>query len=148
MAADVWSVDVLERAAPRRPSPATSGTCSHPDGGARAPYVTQRCGPPGPVVAVSDWMRAVPDQIAPWVAQDWTSLGTDGFGLSDTRPALRRHFGVDAQSIVVAALAQLARRGDVAWDVVRKAHASTSSTTSTPPRRPRRRRNLTPYLRI
>jgi pyruvate dehydrogenase E1 component len=80
----------------------------------RVPYVTRALeGAPGPVLAVSDWMRAVPDQISQWVEQDYTSLGTDGFGLSDTREAARRHFGVDAPSIVVAALAQLARRGQV-----------------------------------
>jgi pyruvate dehydrogenase E1 component len=58
-------------------------------------------------------MRAVPDQIAQWVPNDWSSLGTDGFGRSDTRPALRRHFGVDAESIVLATLIELARRGEV-----------------------------------
>ncbi|MFI5755398.1 pyruvate dehydrogenase (acetyl-transferring), homodimeric type [Streptomyces sp. NPDC051569] len=80
----------------------------------RVPYVTRALsGAPGPVLAVSDWMRQVPDQISQWVEQDYTSLGTDGFGLSDTREAARRYFGVDAQSIVVAALAQLARRGEV-----------------------------------
>lgn len=80
----------------------------------RVPYVTRALsGAPGPVLAVSDWMRQVPDQISQWVEQDYTSLGTDGFGLSDTREAARRHFGVDARSIVVAALAQLARRGEV-----------------------------------
>jgi pyruvate dehydrogenase E1 component len=60
------------------------------------------------VVAVSDFMRAVPDLIARWVPGGFTSLGTDGFGRSDTRHALRRHFNVDAESIVVAALRQLA----------------------------------------
>lgn len=78
-------------------------------------------GAPGPVVAVSDWMRAVPDQISQWVEQDWSSLGTDGFGLSDTRDAARRHFGVDAQSVVVATLAQLARRGEVPATAVKEA---------------------------
>jgi pyruvate dehydrogenase E1 component len=58
-------------------------------------------------------MRAVPDLIARWVPGDYTSLGTDGFGLSDTRHALRRHFHVDAESITVAALRQLALRGEV-----------------------------------
>jgi pyruvate dehydrogenase E1 component len=67
----------------------------------------------GPLVAVSDWMRAVPDLIRPWVPTDFTTLGTDGFGLSDTRPAARRHFLVDAESITVAALAALAARGEV-----------------------------------
>ncbi|MEE4489458.1 pyruvate dehydrogenase (acetyl-transferring), homodimeric type [Streptomyces sp. BE230] len=88
----------------------------------RVPYVTQALeGAPGPVLAVSDWMRQVPDQISQWVEQDWTSLGTDGFGLSDTRDAARRHFGVDPQSIAVAALAQLARRGEVPASAVKEA---------------------------
>lgn len=63
----------------------------------------------GPVLAVSDFMRAVQDQILPWVPQRFDSLGTDGFGLSDTRGALRRHFKVDAESITVAVLSQLVR---------------------------------------
>jgi pyruvate dehydrogenase E1 component len=77
----------------------------------------------GPVVAVSDWMRTVPDQISRWVPGDWTSLGTDGFGRSDTRAALRRHFHVDPESIAVAVLHELARRGDVAQDVPERAVA-------------------------
>ncbi|WP_405890805.1 pyruvate dehydrogenase (acetyl-transferring), homodimeric type [Streptomyces sp. NBC_00133] len=88
----------------------------------RTAYVTQALeGAPGPVLAVSDWMRQVPDQISQWVEQDYSSLGTDGFGLSDTRDAARRHFGVDAQSITVAALAQLARRGEVPASAVKEA---------------------------
>jgi pyruvate dehydrogenase E1 component len=66
-------------------------------------------------------MRAVQDQIAPWVEQEFYSLGTDGFGLSDTRGALRRHFKVDAESIVVAALAQLAEAGEIKNKVVQEA---------------------------
>jgi pyruvate dehydrogenase E1 component len=86
----------------------------HPDAEPRTPYVTRALAEAaGPVVAVSDFMRAVPDLISRWVPGDWSSLGTDGFGLSDTRGALRRHFHVDAESIVVAALRQLARRGEV-----------------------------------
>ncbi|WP_406841481.1 pyruvate dehydrogenase (acetyl-transferring), homodimeric type (plasmid) [Streptomyces sp. AHU1] len=77
----------------------------------------------GPVIAVSDWMRAVPDQISHWVPQDWHSIGTDGFGLSDTREAARRHFGVDPQSIVVAALAALAERGEVNPQTLQEARA-------------------------
>ena len=57
--------------------------------------------------------RAVPDLISRWVPGHYTSLGTDGFGLSDTRHALRRHFHVDAESVTVAALRQLARGGEV-----------------------------------
>ncbi|WP_129309531.1 pyruvate dehydrogenase (acetyl-transferring), homodimeric type [Streptomyces sp. L2] len=88
----------------------------------RTPYVRQALqGAEGPVLAVSDYMRQVPDQIAQWVEQDWSSLGADGFGLSDTREAARRHFGVDAESIVVAALAQLARRGEVKATSVKEA---------------------------
>lgn len=80
----------------------------------RTPYVTASLsGAPGPVLAVSDWMRQVPDQISQWVTQEYTSLGTDGFGLSDTRDAVRRYFRVDAESIVIAALDQLARSGAV-----------------------------------
>jgi len=77
-------------------------------------YVSQKlAGHPGPVVAVSDWMRAVQDQIREWVPSDFVSLGTDGWGMSDTRGALRRHFLVDAQSITVQALAMLAKRGEI-----------------------------------
>jgi pyruvate dehydrogenase E1 component len=89
----------------------------HPGDEPRVPYVTQALGGPdstgGPVVAVSDWMRALPDLIRQWVPAPFASLGTDGFGLSDTRPAVRRHFNVDAESITVAALRVLADRGEV-----------------------------------
>ena len=77
----------------------------------------------GSVLAVSDYMRTVQDQISPWVEQNFASLGTDGFGLSDTRGALRRHFKVDAESIVVAALSQLANQGKISPKVVMKAIA-------------------------
>jgi pyruvate dehydrogenase E1 component len=88
----------------------------------RSAYVTKKLKVfDAPVIAVSDFMRAVQDQIAPWVPQDFYSLGTDGFGLSDTRGALRRHFKVDAESIVVAALAQLAKNGDIKAKVVQEA---------------------------
>ena len=75
----------------------------------------------GPVIAVSDFMRSVQDQIAPWVSQPFYSLGTDGFGLSDTRGALRRHFKVDAESITIAALSQLADEGVISKRQVKKA---------------------------
>ena len=66
-------------------------------------------------------MRAVQDQISPWVPNAFVSLGTDGFGLSDTRGALRRHFKVDAESIAVATLAELAKAGEVKESVVQEA---------------------------
>ena len=75
----------------------------------------------GPVIAVSDFMRAVQDQIAPWVKQPFYSLGTDGFGLSDTRGALRRHFKVDAESIVIATLSQLVNQGSIRGRVLKAA---------------------------
>jgi pyruvate dehydrogenase E1 component len=94
----------------------------HPDAQQRVPYVTEVLeGRPGPVVAVSDWIRAVPDQIARWVPAPYTSLGTDGFGFSDTRPAARRFFHVDAESITLAVLSQLARRGEVKQEVLGQA---------------------------
>jgi pyruvate dehydrogenase E1 component len=94
----------------------------HPDAEPRVPYVTAALADSaGPVVAVSDWMRAVPDLIRPWVPSEFSCLGTDGFGFSDTRPAARRHFAVDAESITVAVLAALARRGDAAPEQVREA---------------------------
>jgi pyruvate dehydrogenase E1 component len=69
-------------------------------------------------------MRAVPDQIARWVQtahRDYTSLGTDGFGFADTRGAARRFFHVDAESIVLAVLSQLARSGEVKPEAPREA---------------------------
>src|SRR5262245_65207521 len=86
----------------------------NPDAEHRVPFVTQSLdGSAAPVVAVSDWIRAVPDQISRWVPAPYTSLGTDGYGFSDTRPAARRFFHVDAESIVLAVLAQLAKTGEV-----------------------------------
>ncbi|QKW49497.1 pyruvate dehydrogenase (acetyl-transferring), homodimeric type [Streptomyces buecherae] len=118
VAADVWSAPSWTEL--RRD--ALSCDAAQLKGEDRVPYVTRAlAGAPGPVLAVSDWMRSVPDQIAPWVEQDWTSIGTDGFGLSDTREAVRRHFGVDPQSVTVAALAALAKRGEVKTETVREA---------------------------
>ena len=121
VAADVWSVtswNELRRDAVE----ADKDALLHPGEAARTPYVTAALAEaPGPVVAVSDWMRAVPDQIAHWVPGDYASLGTDGFGKSDTRGALRRHFHVDAESITVAVLTELARRGEVKHEVLQQA---------------------------
>jgi pyruvate dehydrogenase E1 component len=74
-----------------------------------------------PVVAVTDYMAAVPDQVSRWVGRPYLSLGTDGFGRSDTREALRRFFEVDAGHVVVATLAALARQGEVKAETVREA---------------------------
>jgi pyruvate dehydrogenase E1 component len=91
----------------------------NPTATAIVPFVTQQLAAAiGPVIAVSDFMRQVPDQIRQWVKQDFYSLGTDGWGLSDTRGALRRHFLVDAESITVQALAALAAQGAISADLV------------------------------
>ncbi|WP_416965793.1 pyruvate dehydrogenase (acetyl-transferring), homodimeric type [Streptomyces sp. Agncl-13] len=118
VAADVWSATSWTEL--RRD--ALDADAALLRGEERVPYVRQALqGAEGPVLAVSDYMRQVPDQIAQWVEQDYSSLGADGFGLSDTRDAARRYFGVDAESIVVAALAQLARRGEVKATAVKEA---------------------------
>jgi pyruvate dehydrogenase E1 component len=123
VAADVWSatsyqqlrVDGLETERWNR---------LHPEEPRRQPYVSQCLeNAEGPVVAVSDSMKAVPDQIARWVPSPFVPLGTDGFGRSDTRAALRRHFEIDAEHIVVAALAALAEFGDVKPEAVTDAIA-------------------------
>jgi pyruvate dehydrogenase E1 component len=119
--ADVWSVtswNELRRDAVE----CEESNLLDPGEPARVPYVTSRLtDAPGPVIAVSDFMRAVPDQIARWVPGDYTSLGTDGFGFADTRGAARRFFHVDAESIVVATLEELAQRGEGKPDAPREA---------------------------
>ncbi len=96
----------------------------HPGDEPRVPLVTSAlAATSGPVVAVTDFMRAVPDQVARFVGRPFTSLGTDGFGRSDTRPALRRFFETDAAHIAVAVLAGLAGQGLLDRSVVSEAIA-------------------------
>jgi pyruvate dehydrogenase E1 component len=91
----------------------------HPTEEPRTPYVTRVLGESeGPIVAVSDWQKAVPGLIARWVPAAYAVLGTDGFGRSDTRPALRRLFRIDAENITVAVLSELALAGEIKLDVV------------------------------
>nr|WP_237421643.1 pyruvate dehydrogenase (acetyl-transferring), homodimeric type [Gordonia sp. SID5947] len=86
------------------------------------PYLTELLADvAGPVVAVSDYMRGVPEQIRAYVPGTYLTLGTDGFGFSDTRPAARRFFNVDAESIVVAVLVALARDGHIPFTVAAEA---------------------------
>ena len=81
---------------------------------APVPFVTQQlAGTTGPVVAVTDYNKSVPDQIRQFVPGDYAVLGADGFGFSDTRAAARRFFKIDAHSVVVRTLGELARRGEV-----------------------------------
>jgi pyruvate dehydrogenase E1 component len=91
----------------------------HPHDDPKAPYVVQQLGDtPGPIVAVTDYMKAVPDQIGRFVNRPFIPLGTDGFGFSDTRPALREHFEIDAPHIAVAVLDGLAAQRVIGRDVV------------------------------
>ena len=86
----------------------------HPDRDAREPYVSKILGPDGgPIVAATDWIRALPDMISRWVPEPYVSLGTDGFGRSDTREALRTFFEIDPPAIAAATLAALARCGEI-----------------------------------
>jgi pyruvate dehydrogenase E1 component len=121
VAADVWSVTSWNEL--RREALACERhNLLHSGEREAVPYVSRLLeGAAGPVIAVSDWMRAVPDQISRWVPQPFTSLGTDGFGRSDTRAALRRHFAVDGPSVVVATLKALARSGEVKTTMVEDA---------------------------
>ena len=106
--------DLVDRAAPRRPGLRRAAVPAPRRGAPRALRHRSACGTTrGPVVAVSDYMRQVQDQIQPWVPGDFASLGADGFGFSDTRPAARRFFHIDGPSVAVRALQMLAepRRG-------------------------------------
>jgi pyruvate dehydrogenase E1 component len=113
VAADVWSVTSWGELN-RDGVTIEKQRLRHPDQPADTPYVTRALADAsGPVVAVSDWMRAVPEQIRAWVPGTYITLGTDGFGFSDTRPAARRYFNTDAESVAVAVLEGLARDGNL-----------------------------------
>jgi len=94
----------------------------HPDAEQRVPYVRQCLGPSeGPIVAATDYMKAVPDMVTRWIDRPYTVLGTDGFGRSDTREALRSHFEVNAEHIVYAALHGLCVDGKSTPDELKRA---------------------------
>ena len=119
--ADVWSVTSWIELR-RDGAAADREYLLDPTAPRRTPFVTERlAGRPGPIVGVSDYVRELQDLIRPWVPGDYATLGTDGWGMSDTRGALRRHFLVDAQSIVVRTLASLAERGEIGSDRVAEA---------------------------
>jgi pyruvate dehydrogenase E1 component len=87
----------------------------HPTETPRIPYVSTVLGPDGgPIVAASDWMKALPDMVARWLPSYYVSLGTDGFGRSDTREALRTLFEIDPPHIAAAAVTELGRCGALA----------------------------------
>ena len=111
VAADVWSVTSYNELR-REALKVDRWNRLHPAEPAKTPYILQALeGVEGPIIAASDYMKAVQDQIAPWLAGRFVALGTDGFGRSDNRQYLRKHFEVDAASIAGAALSRLARDG-------------------------------------
>jgi len=111
--ADVWSVTSWTELR-RDGLAADEHNFLHPEAEPRTAYLTQKLqGAEGPVVAVSDFMHAVQDQIRPWVPNRFATLGADGFGFSDTRAAARRFFKIDGPSIVVRTLQSLAEDGKV-----------------------------------
>ena len=91
----------------------------HPGEEPRDPYLTKVLrDAASPVVAVTDFMKAVPDMVARWAPAPFVPLGTDGYGRSDTRAGLRRHFEIDTGHVVVAVLSALASTGDAKPDEV------------------------------
>ena len=94
----------------------------HPESEQRVPYLSRALGDEkGPFIAASDYVKTVPDQVARWIPGRFVPLGTDGFGMSDTREALRQHFEVDAENIALAALDALRAEGKLSGSVVAKA---------------------------
>ena len=123
VACDLWSVTSYKRLREDALAVERARRLGRDDAG--TPIVTDRLSDSdAPVVAVTDYMCAVPDQVARWVDRPYTSLGTDGFGRSDTREALREFFEVDAGHVVVAVLRELADAGEVDPSVVAEAIAA------------------------
>ncbi|MCH7960104.1 MAG: pyruvate dehydrogenase (acetyl-transferring), homodimeric type [Candidatus Hydrogenedentes bacterium] len=121
VAADVWSVTSY-KALYMDAREAERWNLLHPGESPKIPYLTQCLkDDPGVVVAASDYVKALPDSISQWVPNPMSSLGTDGFGLSETREALRDHFEVDARFITLSVLTLLAREGAVNQEIVSKA---------------------------
>jgi pyruvate dehydrogenase E1 component len=121
VAAELWSAPSYKELR-RDALEAERWNMLHPEAEPRKPYVVGLFeGDDTPIVAVTDYMKLVPDQIAPWLPGKLYSLGTDGFGRSETREAIRRFFEVDAECVVIAALHQLARWGRIDRSVVTKA---------------------------
>jgi len=121
IAADVWSATSYKELR-RDALEADRWNLLHPDQEPRKPYVTSLFeGDDAPIIAVSDYLKLVPDQIARWLPGRLYTLGTDGFGRSDTREALRRFFEIDAECVAIAALDQLSRRCRIDHGLPRKA---------------------------
>lgn len=121
VAADVWSVTSYKQLY-RDGHDADRWNMLHPGEVLRVPYVTQMLsGAPGVIVAASDYLKALPDSISRWCPKPSVALGTDGFGRSDNRAALRDFFEVDYRFISLAALWGLLREGQFARETVSQA---------------------------
>ncbi|MDA9786732.1 pyruvate dehydrogenase (acetyl-transferring), homodimeric type [Pontimonas sp.] len=121
VSADVWSVTSWNELR-RDGVEAERHNFLHPDQPARVPYVTEKLrGAAGPIVAVSDFMHSVQDQIREFIPGNYLTLGADGFGFSDTRAAARRFFAIDGPSVTARVLQQLAADGKVAPDALQQA---------------------------
>jgi pyruvate dehydrogenase E1 component len=129
VAADVWSATSYNEL--RRDCLDTERwNRLHPASKERVPYVVTALGDAaGPIIAASDYMKSLPDALSPWLGNRLVTLGTDGFGRSDNREHLRRHFEVDAESIVAATLSKLAREGVIKPKVAEKAFAELGIST-------------------
>ena len=137
MSAHVWSVTSWSELR-RDGLAAEEHNWTHPTETPKVPYITDKLsGSSGVFLGVSDFSHSLPDMIRPYVPGDYVTLGADGFGFSDTRPAARRFFKIDSHSIVVRTLAELARRGEVDPAVVQQAidrydlHNSAAGTSGT-----------------
>src|SRR5579864_1353909 len=118
---DVWSVTSYKQLY-RDANDCERWNMLHPADAARVPYVTQMLkDAPGPFIAASDYMKILPESLGKWVPGQLVSLGTDGFGRSENRAALRDFFEVDAKHIVLATLGALARENKIGTDVVKRA---------------------------
>jgi pyruvate dehydrogenase E1 component len=121
VAADVWSVTSYSELY-RDGHACERWNMLHPTEPPRVPYVTQCLkDAPGVLVAASDYVKALPDSIDRWLPRPLTTLGTDGFGRSESRAGLRDFFEVDYRYVIVAALAALAREGRLDASVVQQA---------------------------
>jgi pyruvate dehydrogenase E1 component len=129
VAADVWSVTSYNELR-REALGVDRWNRLHPDEPARTPYIVEALkGAGGPVVAATDYMKVVVDQIAPWLPGRMVTLGTDGYGRSDNREHLRKHFEISAESIAAAALSRLARDGQFDAGKARTAFAELGCDT-------------------
>jgi pyruvate dehydrogenase E1 component len=121
VAADVWSVTSYKQLY-RDGNDCERWNMLHPTEAAKVPYVTQTLkDAPGPFIAASDYMKVLPESLGKWVPGQLVSLGTDGFGRSEARAALRDFFEVDAKHIVLATLTALVREKKIGTDMVKRA---------------------------